>query len=279
MSKIRLGHPSSTGMPLYGSQREHRAFVTLEISIDGGADHHLDKATDDTGFKGAHASTMKRVELIYDRTRPSVSVREERDPATGLYPTGELKGRRLVDAPELGPRNGAGEVLEVALSFEQFAEMLTSTGHAIDCTILAYAPRGTPGEVYQEDVTPPPSIYDRAGRRMEKAQAAALAEIDAALADVEGWNTSEKVKNAARRRFSMVRQHIIENYGFVVKQAAEEMAAVSEGAATIIADKVAGLEAAGRLPAGSYRAFREGGAQALLGTGEMLAEATEKKVE
>lgn len=262
MSKIRISHPSSTGTALYGSQRLHRAFVIISINTDNGGDHFAEKTADDTGFKGAHASTIKRVELVYDKSKPSYTEHDERDPATGQYKIGWQTGSKLVDAPEVNQR--AGGIIEVAMSFEQFAEMLVSTGHAVDCTIQSMRSIGDPGVVYQEEVTPPASIQNRASRRMAKAQATALAEIESAIAEIETWKTTDKVKDAARNRFKMIKQHIISNMGFVVTQAADEMSSVAEGAISIIVDKVAALEADGRLPKGATRIFREGGSMDLL---------------
>lgn len=268
MAKIQITHPQSTaGTPLYGSQREHRSYVCIKIRMDNGGDHlkSLGDAGDDTGFKGAHESVMKRVRYRYDHRKPSLSRKDRRDPKTGFYEIGEALGSELVDAPELG--NG-GEVVEVAMSFEQFAEMLVSTGHMIDCTVMGLRGVGNPGAYYQEEVTPPPSIYDRAQRRMQKAQDEALAHIDRGLEEIAEMKATQKVKDTMSSRLRMIRQAIVENAGFVMKQAGEEMGAMSEGAVSIIYDKVGGLEAEGRLPPGSLEQFRSGGAKRLLGASQ-----------
>ncbi len=261
MSKIRISHPSSTGTPLYGSQRLHNAFVTIDISLGNGGDHLGHESGDDTGFKGAHASKIKRIENVYDKTRPSFSYHDEKDPATGLYKIGWQTGRKFVDAPEI---DRTSEVISVSMSFEQFAEMMVSTGHSVDCTVQAFRPVGNPGNLYGEEVTPPAAIGDRANRRMQKAQMEALAEIDEGLAEIDEWKATDKVKEAARKRMLMVRQHIIDNMGFVVTQAAEEISSVAEGAISIIADKVAALEREGRLPPGTLDHLRNGDRMSLI---------------
>ncbi len=256
MSKISISHPQSTGTPLYGSQRLHNAFVTIDISLGNGGDHFGHASGDDTGFKGAHDSKIKRIEQVYDKARPSFSFRDERDPATGLYKIGLMVGSKFVDAPEI---KESTEVISIAMSFEQFAEMLVSTGHQVDCTVQSFRPIGDPSRVYGEDVTSPASISDRAERRMEKAQAEALEEIDKGLADIDSWKATEKIKDAARKNLRQVRQHIINNMGFVVTQASEEISKAAEGAISIIADKVAALEREGRLPPGTLDQLRNGG--------------------
>lgn len=271
MAKIVISRPYAGGSDvyLYGSQRGHSSFVTLSIHTGTCGDHSatLGDTGDDTGFKGAHDSKMKRRHHLYNKKKHSFAREDEIDPETGEYKIGEYLGTELVDAPELEKHDGC-EVVEVAMSFEQFAEMLTSTGHQVDCTIKCLRGGiGDAGELYQEDVVPPPNIYDRAKRRIGKAQKACVEEMDAALAEIDDWKCTQKVKDAARGRITMARQHLIENMGYVVQQATEEMSAMAESAATIIYEKVARLEAEGRLPAGSLDQFQRGGAAALLGPG------------
>lgn len=246
MSKIRLSRPQSTpGAALYGSLRRHSSYVSLTILAGNCGDHHpaMGGNGDDTGFKSAHDSRLMRWEGIYGKSYNGRS---------------EFLGSKLVEAPELTDKDRDGELIEVNMSHEQFAELLTSTGHSIDCTISSMRPVGTPGSRYVEEVKDPPDIADRMRRRVEKTHEKALAEIDAQVKAVDDWKASEKVKDSARHALAMVRQHLTSNIPFAVTQAVEEMSVHVEAATSIIGDKVASLEAAGRLPVGSTERFLKG---------------------
>jgi hypothetical protein len=248
MSKIRLTRPQSTpGEALYGSLRRHSTFVSITIETGNAGDHlhSLGDTGDDTGFKSAHDSRLMRQEGVY-KTRPG-------------HEKPEFCGYRTVEAEELSDGDRHEEVVEIHMSHEQFAELLTSTGCAVDCTIAHLRGVGKPGAVYVEDVKTPPDIGDRMKRRIEKTHEKALAEIDRQTAAIDGWKATEKIKAEARESLRMVRQHLASNVPFAVAQAVEEVSVHVEAATTIIADKVAALEASGHLPAGSTDRFMSGG--------------------
>lgn len=246
MAKIRIVRPQSTGTHLYGSLREHRSFIEIAIDLGNHGDHIMEREGDDTGFKGAHRSTMKAYCRDYEE-------RHGRKVDVGYH---------LEDAPEV--EDHRQEVVRVAMSFEQFAEMITSTGHQVDCTIMRFSPVGEEHHVYIEEVTPPPQVYDRASRRLGMVQWHAIAEIEEALRILDDSKVAKKMKDAVRTCLEKAIQDVTLNTGFVVKQAAEEISSVVEAASCLFEDKVGLLESEGRLPVGSLDRFRNGGSQGLL---------------
>lgn len=256
MAKISITRPQSTGTYLYGSLRTHHSFVSLSIRLDNAGDHVNHKEGDDTGFKSAHRSVFKRLVPKMDRSKPSISHQDTWDPAEGKYRIGAFMGYDYADAPEVeGHRR---EVIEVMMSFEQFAELLSSTGHSVDCTVESLHPVGEAGVFYKEIVTPPPSIYDRAKRRLNKAQQKALEEIDIAMEEVGEMKIPQKLKETIRRHLERIEAYLVDNCGFVAQQASEEISSIAEGAHVLIMEKVESLVAQGKLPTKVLTTFRSG---------------------
>jgi hypothetical protein len=261
MAKIRISRPQAQpGVNLYGSLRAHRSFVCIDILLDNAGDHLrlLGDDGSDEGFKGARESKLMRVEQIYDHSRPSISHEDEQG-TDGRYKIGEFKGTRLVDAPELSHRDRRGTIVTVHMSFEQFAELMVSTGHLIDCTLdTVLGGFGLAGERYREQVEPPAPIKDRLERRMVKAHSAALNTIHETLKDLPLWNCTTKVKDKVIACLHSVEQSIIDNAAFSGVQATEEISRVAEAGMSLLADKIGELESDGRLPGGSTRKLLKG---------------------
>jgi len=251
MAKIQITRPQSNGTVLYGSLRKHSTFVAIAIRLDNVGDHGgQGDPGGDVGFKGVHNSELVRHVADY---------RDRKGHARKEY-----HGLKKEPAPELDETNTRhGTVIEVAMSHEQFAELITSTGHLVDCTIQEVHGIGAPGTRYTEHVEPPRDVYAKMQDRLERAQTSAIERIDAALESIDGWKCSRKVKEEAAEALRMIRQDIVANGGFAVAQASEEISRTAEAAVSIIGDKVHALEADGRLPAGSTDVFLRGGATAL----------------
>ncbi len=265
MSKIRLSRVSSNGTSLYGSLRKHHSYVTISIETGNHGDHlrvgrEDDETGDDTGFKSAHDSRIMRKEPQYHPTRPSISRN------TGK----EFLGYKNVEAEELTEIDRNERIVEVTMSHEQFAEMLTSTGHSVDCTLDFIRGFGKKGAIYSEEVTEPASTRSRMIRRLNKAQEKALTEIAKQREAIEELKISEKAKETMRNALRMVEMHLVENAAFTVTQAVEEMSIHAEAATTIIGEKIVSLEKAGRLPAGSSDRFLRG--ESVLGLPETAEE-------
>lgn len=245
MAKIRITRPQSTGTRLYGSLREHHHFVALSIEL-GNAGDHLEQELrgaepDDLGFKGAAPSRIvKRV--------PKYRHRLNRDP--------EFMG--MVDAPAPELEGKSSTIVEVWLSFEQFSELLTSTGHAVDCTLHDYRCVGETGAHYGERIERPRSIYERWTERLKREEDRAAAEIQALRDEVMELKISNKAKRALMSRIRQLELAAASSIAFLTKQAVEEMSQAAEAATTIIADKVGALEQEGKLPPGATEHFLHG---------------------
>ena len=154
--------------------------------------------------------------------------------STGTYLNGSMREHNHFICLTIS--NGDGkEVLSLAMSPEQLADLLTSNG-SVPVTLENYY--GPDGMWYGEPAPEPVSPMDRMYARLEGTQDRTTNQVKEIMAKVEAANIGVKMKAELLHDLKVVLNCGNSGYAFAAQQAVEEMSMAVESAVSIARDRM-----------------------------------------
>lgn len=158
--------------------------------------------------------------------------------STGTYLNGSLRTHTSYITMEIRAENSPRAICEVAMSFEQLADLLVSNSD-VPVTVTYF----TDGEgmLQTHNAPPPVSVSRRMKERISRGNQDITNRVEQAITLLDAAKMGRGAKEEIRRILELVARDVPTHGAFAAQQAMEEVSSVAESMMTVMAERAAAL--------------------------------------